>query len=636
MSLVQKASLQAGLRFFMRLGGCSGRPFTHRLASSAAVKAHKRLRGQVNTGGTARAGVGRINYALRSVERYLKSEGNGKRALGAFYLRVTSLEGSTAAMAHEKGILLFTEYECYEEAFSVYEVMTKKGLLPSPAMRARMLALGLALSLNSDEELLHGFQQIFTEGSLDERALREVLQYMEREIGVTHFTIMLLARMYRDARGKDFQFGSAMTNYLVYVYAVVHAAQGADEALEDYAEGQKQKGKLPEPGPYVARLDALLESGGYTGGDVDAILAMMERDGVEPDLYVFNTLIECEVRNQRYPKAFELYAYLLAHPNEKLRPDAFTFAHLFKAVWRLHQPRSAHTRRYKRPQDMPSPRLLFRTMMAGHYKAAKLTTSAPTSFVTTSILNLVLWTFLSACDYPGAFVAARAFRTCGVDPDQRTFSESFEILVRRIFREVRMPARHPKRIWMNRFLGYPLGPALKDSASEAEVLAMIIGIGKTPRLSVYSAEYRMPDLEEELRELIKDEVPGELSTVVQTEDGQKSEREEAEAETEGSETSPESEGSELFSLLASLGEDAPQQPDAFVPEQNPLNMTSLERIMRRAILADLPEGSEAQAAKAVSAVVVEAKREMIPPPREIFPDYLVRTRVRRNPDRGSS
>ncbi|KZT23176.1 hypothetical protein NEOLEDRAFT_1136795 [Neolentinus lepideus HHB14362 ss-1] len=634
MSSIRNAYLNTSLRTFMRSAGCVSRPcpqVIHRNASTATRRARKLLsQGRAQTEGMASAnavGTARVNNLLLSVKRYLESAEDEEKALGICYSRLSAFEGCHRATAHEKAVLLFMEYEHYEDAFSIYENMTKEGLLPSAALRARMLALSMAFSLMKEDEAMDGFQRLFAEGQVDERTLREVLQFMEAELGAEFSFIRTIAKIYSNSRGKGFKFGEAMSSYLVYANLAADVPEGADVAVHEYAEGQKMKNKVPEPDVYTARLDALLESDNYSGEDVDAILASMERDGVEPDMHVFNILMECEVRNHRYPKAFELYEYSMAHQNEKLRPDAFTFAHLFKALWRLHQPRNAHTRKYKRSTETISPRALFRSMISSHFQATQHSSSRSSTYITTPVLNLALFTFLQANDYPAAFITARSFRACGLDVNHRTFSKSFDILIGRIFRDVRVPPRHPIRQWMNRFLGYPLGPCLKASTSEAEVLAMIIGIGKEPRLSIFSPDYRMPDFEADLTAILKREASGELRTVVESEGKrytvkpakmfQKEFEDEAliEPETDGTKDKSEEEPHPL-PLLASLGEDDPAQPHIISEEQDSLNMTSLERILRRATLAALPEGADDHPAKSVSAAILEAKKDMISPKRE--------------------
>lgn len=625
MSLARHVAIQASLHSFVRASGCAGRtqlPGLRRHFTHTTTKA-RQLPTKRNDNGTR---MPRIKHLLHSVERYLETgdEEGEDAALEAFYskLATSELQGSAKAEAYEKGVLLFFEHECYEGAFHLYDTMTEQGLLPTAALRARILALTMVLNLKKNAELLEGFKKVFAEGLVDQRTLRELLMFMEREGSAKLKFIRDVANLYAESHGPEFRFGPQMSSYLIYVNFSLGVTKDAAKVIEQYSTISMEEKKPLDPAPYTTYLDELLRRKEYAGEDVDAVLQQMDADGVQLDIPVFNVLISSEVRNHRYDKAFMLYQYLLSNRTKELYPDDHTYTALFKALFLLHSPRSALTRRDKRPANMMSPRELFYSMLAAHVSSTsaegRVRMIRPSGIVTTAVLNAALRTFLIASDHPGAFVVARSFRACGVPLDEKTFRSTLDILTRSIFRSARARPRDPVRRWMNRFLGYPLGPALKADASEAEVLAMIIGISREPRLSLHSADYRLPDFQKEMTAAYERELVSNVAQALQKDDGPRLTIDEARSFQdvfkdiiEPEELKKKDEPQHL-PLLASLGEDAPPLPDTSEAAPS-LDLTNLERILRRAVLAALPDGAELQAAKSVSAAIAESKREMVPP-----------------------
>lgn len=302
---------------------------------------------------------------------------------------------------------------------------------------------------------------------------------------------------------------------------------------------------------------------------VSAALDLMKQQEVEPDITVFNALISLEVRTNSLQRAFAIYSALKANP--AILPDDFTFGSLFSALNRLYSP---NRRRYRHGRyladDIPSPRTLYHDMIDALVRSPR----APTFEITTSLLNVVLRSFIYKKDYVGAYVVVRCFTTFHISVNVKTYFIVFRHLLNRITYGIRAFRKMGDDKWADRFLSLPY------PVHDPQFLA---GLQLSNALAAQI-------LDASRRHVFKLDWPLYI--------------------TNGAPHSHEHEKYKVPSVENMLGKDP-------IALDHPFDCVPLERLLKKAILAEADSmrtlGHGQAANSYVSKAIQDAKKEMVPP-----------------------
>jgi pentatricopeptide repeat protein len=443
------------------------------------------------------------------------------------------------------------------EAGGVFARMTKEGFVPSSDTYAQILAVTLALS-DSDTDINNAFDAVISDPLFSEDRFVHLLQIMG-DIGATHDHLVRIAERYVDTREEGYSPTKALVSKLV-------DAQSRAGLVEDAFETLLRFGDLEVSGPTdpsIVIINALKDTNLSDKGSLDRILDLMREKNVQPNIALFNALISRELRLRSLPKAFSIY-HLVRQLSEvaSVSPDGSTFAILFSVLTRLYRPhrRSALSRHYKLPDNSIPPRRLFHDLLSSHARSPFQ--------ITPRLLNIILRTFVFGHDYAGAFVALRAFRIFQQSVTAKTYYIVLRHIIHRILWDVKRSRHVGESRWGDRFLGITSRARFKNLKIDEEMEGKILLVAKQPKFDLTGS-------------LLKS------AAVAQRVGGPKY-------------TTP---------TVGMIDGDEP------VPQLMHLDIVPLERILRRAVSAemhDLLENDGDGVVERVSQIILGAKREMIP------------------------
>lgn len=199
--------------------------------------------------------------------------------------------------------------------------------------------------------------------------------------------------------------------------------------------------------PYTALIAGLTgtSSPHVDPGPAYTVFSQMIEDGVAPHISAFNALLSLEVRALRIGRAFALFR-VLERRYPMLKPNTQTYATMFKAhgVW--------HPGLRPTPRT-PAARQLFKRLLQQHFKATRGVPSKSSPFLNTSILNVVIRTFIQTRDYAAAIVALRSFPVCKLPPTPRTEWIVSSTILRRMKNNLSDEGDPRFATWISRMMG---------------------------------------------------------------------------------------------------------------------------------------------------------------------------------------
>lgn len=347
---------------------------------------------------------------------------------------------------YENVVRLLINNSCLPAATAVHERMVAEGFVASASLEAQMIVMAMAL--------------------VDEKGERRFLRSLKAIIKNPLFTHNDLLVLLGTMAERDWSPG--MLNAMMDEFYKTHPSNGDINFYQRMVDLETRSGNvqqaldtlsvLPESGDksldisraYTSFIAAIRDVRHWDREAVTTALKVMEQQGIEPQIALFNVLISFEVRNNSLRRAFALYDALKKRPT--LLPDGFTFGSLFNCLNRLYNPNRRNFRQGRRLHNhIPSPRALYRDMMEALVRCPE----APPFKLTTSLLNVTLRSFIYKRDYVGAYIVIRCFRIFRVAMNVRTYFLVLRHLMNRTTFGIRAIRKISDDTWADRFLGLP-------------------------------------------------------------------------------------------------------------------------------------------------------------------------------------
>ncbi|KAI0352526.1 hypothetical protein OH77DRAFT_794799 [Trametes cingulata] len=492
------------------------------------------------------------------------------------------------------------------KAAMLFSRMTREGYIPSISLRVQMHLAKLAELSVREDMLLEPTVEAFSHDSFDETALRDVLRMLVEGLGTSSHFVREIVEQFLQTRPAEYKLSSETISYLVKTSHKEGDKEGAEywsaySTSDSAAPGQPRPSSNPAASaPYTTLLRELAASK-PTFEIYKWTLERMRADNVQPDLSFFNALLAYESGRHNYEVVFAIYRKLMEKRSATVKPSVHTFATVFRALHRLscsHRYRRAN--RIRVPPNMPSARSVYRDLLTCHLEYTEGKSNKPSPALDQTALHKALRTFMAQCDYAAAYAAVRAFRLFPQavgQPTIVTYRLVFGGILGRIKVEFpRIVARMISRldaesIWAYRFLGMQNLPShLRYSIdNDLSMVHRVLLVGTDPRLSfefISAPKYRRGQPQpEELTGLLDDIMEAEVERVQRISDSK-------EFHPHGMPTPV-----ELTGLKPA-------------PDGQTYSLVPLERVLRRAIVASVPQ-TGAPLARQMSEAISQAKDEMV-------------------------
>ncbi|KAL6304114.1 hypothetical protein BKA93DRAFT_916343 [Sparassis latifolia] len=560
----------------------------------------------------------RIRKLLLKLYPYVESGQHGI-ALQQFQLTVSkgAFDNPSRFLAYEGAVSLFLRHGHVIPAAMMYSRMITDGFIPSVSLRTQMFIIAAAQESPSEDELLDALGKLFSHKSFNERTLRHVLHLLVGTMNCTpEFIDSVVATFVRTRTDLGYILAKETRSFLVHIHARAGSAAsarrwasgdfvGQPEKVADSLQAESDIGrpKKDSPAPYTSLIRHLAPAE-VTGATSKWTVAHMADDAVEPDLAFCNAIIATEVSQHYVDQAFQIYQVLLDDDTGEFLPDAYTFSSLFRAMCIKKQRRSVRTRRSPPSVAVRTPRALYREMLQCHARQAQSVVPRRSPVITSDVLHRALRTFLLAQDYAAVFVVLRTFRMCKLLPTLRTFRIVLAHLVHRVRSELPAAARmeYPEELWAFRFLGYPPVGVIQG----LPVTETVLQVGAVPRLSLKFIPPASEDSTQAREEKLIRSISPSSQDSTQAADRKLTSSSALPARPQSITSSSGTPDQQhvVPSVLDIVGETAPPQAiwDA----------TPLERILRRAILAQTRYTMTTTPARIVSGAIADAKAAMLP------------------------
>ncbi|KAI0751783.1 hypothetical protein C8Q80DRAFT_597980 [Daedaleopsis nitida] len=248
------------------------------------------------------------------------------------------------------------------------------------------------------------------------------------------------------------------------------------------------------PSPYATLLDELALKD-PSMAEYPAAVSKMQKEmpSLVPNLEFLNALLANEVVRRKYRAVFAIYRGMMSTRSLSDMPDATTFSVVFRAIARV-QASAAHRRRGRhalQSADIPHPRSVYRDMLTCHAEYLQMRPTALTHTFDRAVLHRALAALLAMQDYPGAFMAIRAFNYFKSSLDRPTLA-TYKIVIKalreRILRELPQLALYvePDGFWAYRFLGLEYLPRhLRGSLrTDLEMVHRLLVFGSESRTNL--------------------------------------------------------------------------------------------------------------------------------------------------------
>lgn len=391
-----------------------------------------------------------LHTGLKTTDGHENITSMVKENLNAYIPRIKQPQFS-----YETVIRFLLSRDCLPAVISVYQRMTDVGYAVSLRLEAKMIVALMVGTVGVEEKVVEewwgSLQGIVRNKGFEDEDLWSILNVMSSRDFPADLLLTTMNNFYETHEMKDSKPHFRL--YKRFLHQGVESGQveaGLQSlALLGHSQLRGPKRKLVNQA-YAAFIAGVRDAPHLDRDRVGAALKMMGEQGVRPSIIVVNSLISLEVHNNSLHRAFALYD-AVKH-DRKLWPDDFTFGSLFNILNRLYNPKRRRVR-YGRviAGDIPSPRTLYREMME-----ALLRKSAGLAFEpTTSLLNVVLRSFVYKNDYVGACVVLQCFTAFRVSVNVVTYKFVFRHLVNRITYWIRAYRKMGDDKWADQFLSLP-------------------------------------------------------------------------------------------------------------------------------------------------------------------------------------
>ncbi|PIL36520.1 hypothetical protein GSI_00209 [Ganoderma sinense ZZ0214-1] len=481
--------------------------------------------------------------------------------------------------------------------------MVREGYVPPLSLRAQMRVVKEAESLPSVDSLIKIMEEAFENKAFDQDALGELLQLLGDAMQASPSFIDRVVRAFLSKQDPDCQLSAHIVSYVVRVYTRAGDTEGAAQwsANRLPSPPPTPSAEPSSPSPYTTLLRDLARANpSYSVYQWSVDQMQAENPGLVVDLAFFNALLAHEIGRRKYEAVFAVYARLMESRTPTTRPDAYTFSTIFRAIHHAtskYSGRSRRARSIKPPNNVPSPRAVYKDMLTCLSEQLREASSehrpptAPEPALDATALHKALRTFMGQYDYAAAYNTIRLFRlhpTLVGAPTLTTYRLVVNSLVARI--RVHLPLiairQDPQYVWTYRFLGLgELPPHLRTKLPfDLGVIHRILYAGSSPRMNLHyipAPDYTLRDdghIIGSSPQDVLERLPCTPDPTLFTPHG-------------------------LPTPLELVG----VQP---VEENKAFGIAPLERILKRAVLASFAELEHAPG-KQVSLAIAEAKADMV-------------------------
>ncbi len=514
---------------------------------------------------------------------------------------------------YQKAIYMFLYHRNIEGAVAIYSRMRHEGFLPPVGLRAVMDSLLVITKSPSEEAVLEALANAFSLGRARELHLRIVVRLLSPVISINSNMLDLMVEVFLRAQAEGFMLSDRTKRFIARQHHIRGSFQHAQRWLVSMC-GRR-------------RADAILMANVRVQPPSDLTQT------VGPSVDSLNTLLATQFAHNRNEGAFEIYR-LWRSEYPQTYPNTLTFMMLFRALHqgRTAKPRSFRTRRLKNvvpePTSIPTPRKLFYDMSWCHFSKMAVPTPKfpskrgapslspltpsqlqdPTPIVSFSLLTLAFKILTSERDYAGAFVCLRTFKLLNFRIRIPLYRITIGSIVRRIQSE--LPWLHTRPdiqwYWSYRFLGRPPLPIEFD----IHLLEGIIRMGEKKEIALERVYPRTAYDTDHPPVQLKGSLPLSGFAAINHPPPTLPDIEPIETKSTPPPTFEESSSPESQKRLNIPS--ALEVISAVQPSREDWDFLPLARLLRRAILAAIPEVTTT-AAREVCSIIGDAKAEMVPP-----------------------
>lgn len=326
--------------------------------------------------------------------------------------------------AYEHAATLFSSYERFGEAKDIQATMIDEGFVPSLALRTRMASIEVLTKGAGEEDLLELLQRPLADPDFTELALYQLIRFLGDTMDFSPSTIENIVQAWTGSHGRV--MGRKILSYLIRFFSQRGHLEGAKALVQRSID-------------HGTTLDVALLTDLMTGflgrehtDELTITVADMQKEGITPDLHVFNTIIFGHIKRLHFKDAIVTYELLFNSRGGKLAPDTYTFMNMFGMCLRGLDPRrSVYSMRRRK---LPRPRKLFNNLIECHLIKTGGHLSHRSRTLTTNVLNLALKLFMRTEDYEAAYTLLRTFDFCQVPANSATVNTLLRPVVSKIRR----------------------------------------------------------------------------------------------------------------------------------------------------------------------------------------------------------
>ncbi|KAF7776852.1 hypothetical protein Agabi119p4_5245 [Agaricus bisporus var. burnettii] len=357
--------------------------------------------------------------------------------------------------SYETVIRFLLTRNCIHAAIAVYVRMTELGFAVPLRLEARMLVALIVHTPSTETKALDEFgsslQDIIQNKGFTNEDLWNILTIMDNH-NFSPTLLFNLMNTFYDTHEPDVP----ILDLRLYKKCLHYGAESGD--VEAGLRSLATLGHSRLRGPrrklvnhaYASFIAGVRDTSVLNREAIASALDLMKKQGVQPNILVVNALISLEVYNNSLQRAFSIYHSVKHDPN--LRPDDFTFGSLFNILNRLYNPKRRRSRHGRLiTGDIPSPRTLYREMIEALLRKPTGLAYKPS----TSLLNVILRSFIYKTDYVGALVALQCFTAFRVPVNVTTYKLLITHLMHRIAYGIRAYRKMGDDKWADRFLSLP-------------------------------------------------------------------------------------------------------------------------------------------------------------------------------------
>ena len=547
----------------------------------------------------------RIDPICGSLSALYEKGGDAPAAAVVYKALEGDLDNPSRFQLYQYSISFFLRHGEVLRASLLYARMVREGYVPPLSLRVQMRVVKEAESIPSVDQLMNTMGEIFENKLFGQDALSELLQILGDGMRASPSFIDRVIRIFLSKRDPDFRLSAHIVSYVARVYTragdTAGAARWSAERLP--SAPLPPSDEVSSPSPYTTLLRDLARADpSYSVYQLSLDKMQAEHPGLVPDIAFFNALLAHEIGRGNFEAVFAMYARLMDYRTPTMKPDAYTFSTIFRAVHHMTSKFSGRSRRVrsiKTPKNVPTPRAVYKDMLTCLGEQAREASAGPRPSASlepaldATALHKALRTFMGQYDYAAAYNTVRLFRlypTLVGAPTLTTYKLVVNSLAARI--RVHLPLiairTDPQYVWTYRFLGLgELPPSLRANLPfDLGIVHRILYAGSYPRMNLHyipAPDYTLGSEDSRYIGSSPEDVVRRL---------------------------PSTPDPELFTPhglptpLELVGLQAVEEKRAF-------GVGPLERILKRAVLASFAE-LDYSPGKQVSLAIAEAKVEMVP------------------------